>query len=82
LLSHFWGKNSKEKVKKYCLDVLISIIENTTLFKNNNYEALFKYSKIASNKIQPLYAKAKTFANDVGRKIEKTSGQIGNAFEF
>jgi len=38
-----------------------------------------KYSKLASNKIQPLYAKAKTFANDVGRKIEKTSGQIGNA---
>ncbi len=38
-----------------------------------------KYSKIASNKIQPLYSKVKTFANDVGRKIEKTSGQIGNA---
>jgi hypothetical protein len=38
------------------LDVLISIIENTTLFKNNNYEALFKNPKhceqILENRLQ------------------------------
>lgn len=38
-----------------------------------------KYSKIASAKAQPFFAKAKSFANDVGRKIEKTAGQVGNA---
>lgn len=41
--------------------------------------SLNKFSKVASSKIQPLYAKAKNFANDVARKVERTAGQVGNA---